>query len=391
VYSKGEYHFVGSYLVNQCSLSAYGTNSAFVHATGPTPLGPFTFQDQILPPFHHGAQSGRMPDGSFYIVGDGIDTPASTVQTNCNNGNMVVSGRRHLKTKKATSGVYAYGNSPQDYHIVATSTSMDGPWTVRNVMHTDLKPVSGWSCNVTNLSPLVLNNGTIVMAFRSRSCISDSIQASTCGNMCQFIGLAVSNNGWDGPFVKQANPIAELQGNEDPFFWQDARGYHMLMHGKIVCGQAGVNTCGALGFSQDLVNWYLSPFPTYTNTIELTDGTVVNFVLRQRPKILFNSDMVPMVLFNSAQISGQDYVRNVAMAFNTAAMRNYQPPAPCPPKPQFKTLCNANEKGVPRNQVQCAAIGTMNCVWCPTTKQCMYGGDPRICTAVYPDNFYDYC
>ena len=398
VYSRGEYHFVGSYMVNECALSSYGTNSAFLHASGPTPLGPFTFRDQILPPFHHGAQVGRMPDGSFYIVGDGENTPAWTWQTNCQNGNQVIKaalpqkGRRELRRKVPKSGLYAFGNSPQDFHIAAVSTSMYGPWTVYpNIMHTDLKPVSGWSCNVTNLSPLVLRNGTIIMSFRSRSCVPDSVQAATCGNLCQFIGLAVSQNGWAGPFIRQAHPIAALQGNEDPFFWQDDRGYHILMHGKVVCGGAGVGTCGSLGYSQDLVTWYLSPDPVYGATISLTSGADVTLNMRHRPKILFNSDMVPLVLYNGALVNGQSYIRNVAVAFNTAAMRNYQPPAPCPPKPQFKTLCGANEKGVPRNQAQCVALGTMNCIWCAATKLCMYGSDVRICTAEYPDNFYDYC
>ena len=331
------YHFVGSYMANQCQLPVYPTNSAWLHATAPSPLGPFIFQEQVLPPFHHGAQVGRYIDGSFYIVGDGENTPSNTWHT-CG------LGRRHLRPagKHKGGGLWAFGRSPQDYHVVATAQRMSGPWTTKVIMETDLSNIHHWSCNLTNLSPLALSNGTIVMSFRSRSCVSAAIQAVTCRNMCQFIGLAVSTNGWNGPFIKQANPIAAFTGNEDPFLWQDERGYHILMHGKLVCGYAGVGTCGSLGYSADLVNWYFSPQPAYGAQVQLSDRTVVELALRQRPQILFNSDMVPLVLYNGVQLQGESYVRNVAIAFNTAAMRNWQPPPPCPPKARWLFECETN-------------------------------------------------
>jgi len=367
-----------------------------MRATGKSPLGPFTFQEHIVPPFHHGAHVDRAPDGTYVVFGDGEDTPSWTVQTNC-----FYWGRRNLRgaiineatttTTARANTVYGHGTSPQDYHIVATSSSIRGPWTQHVIMQTDLSNINSWSCNVTNLAPMFLANGTIVMAFRSRSCVADAIQAVTCGYYCEFIGLAVSTNGWQGPFIKQANPIAELTGNEDPFLWQSSRGYHILMHGKIVCGLGGINTCGSLGFSEDLVTWYMSPFPVYGQAVTFSGGNQADLALRQRPKILFNSDGVPLVLYNGGQLQNQGFVRNFAFAFNTAAMRNWVPPPPCPPKPQFKTLCLATPKGVLRTAAQCAQLGSTNCVFCPNLNKCMYGGSDQICTALKPENFYNYC
>jgi len=105
----------------------------------------------------------------------------------------------------------------------------------------------------------------------------------------------------------------------------------MLLHSKLVCGVGGINTCGGLAFSEDLANWYISPYAAYGANVQLSGGSV-NLALRQRPKIIFNSDGIPLVLYNGAQLQGQLYVRNLAFAFNTAPMINWSPPPPCPPK-----------------------------------------------------------
>ena len=58
---------------------------------------------------------------------------------------------------------------------------------------------------------------------------------------------------------------------------------------------------------------------------------------------------------------------------------------------EFMTLCQTNEKGVLRTSAQCAALGAVNCVWCAGLNMCMFGSSPLICSAKYPDRFYDYC
>lgn len=417
IYSNSKYHFIASYMRGQCDVFGnYGTQSAFLRATGNHPLGPFEFSEEILPPFHHGAQIERAPNGEYVVFGDGRNMPQSTVKTNCKGGfyrslraaaNLTEDGEDEEddgldasgKPKRATGGLYPWGNSPNDVHIAATANTMEGPWTQHTLegLSTNVANPTLWSCNKTNLAPLILKNNTVIMGFRSKACV----ETSKCGNNCQKIGIAVSHTGVRGPYTIRQK-IDALDANEDPFLYSNKRGYFMIMHGKTTCGpsQADINTCGSLGYSPDTYTWYMSPFAAYTGLIEFdqaaTGKTSETLFFRHRPKMLMSNEGGPLVLYTSGQRKGYAYTRNFAMAFNVPEMRNYRAPPVCPPKP-FKNTCTTFTRRETmvynRTELNCQMFAEANgCNFCKNLGLCMPGrGDERICQAASPESFYKHC
>ena len=312
-----------------------------MRATSQHPAGPWKFQGEVLPPFHHGAHVERYIDGTYLIYGDGRPTPKFTVKNNCavakpnkedeqeSNRRALRNARRELKKKnkpkKPKVNVYPRGDSPNDVHIVAYAKSMEGPWTEHQLnIKTDMsRGLQKWDCNITNLAPWILPNGTVVMGFRAKPC-------NECtGHGCQRIGIAVSNNGFKGPFVKRENFLEGLEENEDPYLWKNERGWHFIFHGKTQCGnkQSDTNTCGTYAYSKDSFEWFLSPFPFYDGNVvfdqEKTGKNVERLEYRHRPKLVFDAYGNPSVLYNAGQRFRDPYQRNFAFTFNTEAMRYF--------------------------------------------------------------------
>jgi len=334
--------------------------------------------------------------------------PTSTVHTNCKatalpgNAPFLGSYKKKAKSPKSTSptNLYPLGDSPNDVHFVYSSSTMTGPWSLHFLtqLQTNINAFDSWNCNKTNLSPVMLPNNTVIMSYRSKSCVAMSKQSRECGKGCQNIGIAVSDDGPMGNYVLRPRKIDALSGDEDPFLWKNPRGWLMVMHGKTVCGssQQEVNTCGALGYSLDSYTWYLSPFPAYTGTVtfdpSVRTGTE-SLYLRQQPKILFSNEGVPLALYNAGQRYTEPYTRNFAFAFNVSDMRNYEAPPPCPPTPFINICTSFVRSGYTYNHTQngCEMLGAANCIWCGNQNLCLPGSDPRICSAPSIAVFYAHC
>ena len=398
------------------------TTAAFLRATSPNPDGPFEFQEEVLPPFHHGAHLVKLPDQTFAIFGDGINTPESVVKFCAPNvrGRRLLNWlwesvmaddpinfdehdfeavvdasseeefeyddeddeddfqgerrnlrRRRRKKPKGNGGLYKLGSAPNDILMVAHSESITGPWKQLEIMRTDMKRFNKWDCNVTNPAPVVLPNNTIVMGFRSKSCVPMGKQK--CGRDCQRIGIMVSHNGWEGPFVKRGKPITELNGNEDPTMWKSKRGWHMIMHSKTACGlnQRAVNNCGSMGYSPDSYTWYQSPWPVYTGAhFQWSNGKADKFTLRHRPKMMIDDATgQPMYLYNAVRRPGIREVHNIAFPFNTPVVRaQIWKPKRCPSVKALNT-CSTLKRG------QCK-VWRKECEWC--------GGRAGSCKPRFP-------
>lgn len=401
LFADGKWHFVASYMENQCDIWDYGTNSAYLRATADRPWGPFVFQETVLPPFHHGAHVDRSPEGKFLIFGDGKDMPDSTVKKNCNVFGPPGRGLRtddgEAKKKNGDSTLYPRGDSPNDVHMVAVADKITGPWQQHIILKTDFsRGENAWDCNVTNLAPWINEDGSIIMAFRSKPCVPMSSIIDKCGRLCQSIGIAESANGWRGPFIKRPDEIANLAGNEDPFLWKSKRGWHMLLHGKFICGtdQESVDTCGAMAYSLDSYTWFYSPFPAYEGTVEFEGRRSETLEYRHRPKITFDNYGVPMVLYNGAKRFNRPYIQNMAFRFNTVATHEFRQPASCPKSGWTYDSCGYNTyKGQKRKRdaTGCASIGPNKCLWCPKAKLCVPAGSRDICDAPDPTLFYAHC
>lgn len=427
IYDKGKWHWVGTYIVNACDLWSYPTNSAFMRAEADHPMGPFEFKQQLLPPFFHGAHVTRGFNGEFHIFGDGRIMPSRTVQNNCHYN------RRGLRASEETfdfesdiapepsslgrdlqDDLYPLANSPNDVHIVATSDSLEGPWDMDIHYIDELKtrnPRSAkrrWNCNMTNLAPVLEGDSTVVLAYRSKACMSP--RQLKCGKSCQHIGIARSTNGVKGPYELREQEIPELTGNEDPFMWKTERGYFLIMHGKTQCGgrQSDTNTCGTLAYSEDTFTWYLSPMPAYVGDVFFTEEAQAERVrrgmspqetllLRHRPKITFDRHGRPLVLYCSGQRFGERFVRNFAFAFNTPWMKNFHNPPDCESKPEVNRCSTHKRRGFeyPVSVNGCKMLGWTGeeCIYCQGSDRCMPGteDDQSICDSGSIEEHYAHC
>lgn len=188
----GVYHLFASAFINGCGLRTWTTNSVAIHATSPSPLGPFTFVGRALPFYHHNVQPIRAPDGTFLIFAIGMvpdPTPAR-----CGGGG-------------APRAPPPLGHGFESTEVWSAPT-VDGPWSPVEVAGS----VNGRNImNSTNPSPFFhpSGNGTIVVMGHSAT--------------HQFhVSVAPS---WRGPYSAPRslfNTSVDGYTGEDPFLWFDA-------------------------------------------------------------------------------------------------------------------------------------------------------------------------
>eukprot|EP00729_Bicosta_minor_P004680 gene4680-9723_t len=227
------------------------------------------------------------------------------------------------------------------------SGNPSGPWEYHtNVFPNNTRAGIRWVTAVTNPAPLVLPNGTALMAFHGVEPKGTAID----GVGGEAPGIAVAES-WRGPFrllnkepiFNSLNPYVALNGTagqavfrgEDFFLWQDTvpgRGwYHLLWHVKqpFAYESSGWKMSGSMAWSIDGVHWTPCATEAYNNspewvpaaaagTVDGTRGgvgggdlrwTMHNLTSRQRPLLHFG-DVTnpgrPTHLYNGVQNCSQD-------------------------------------------------------------------------------------
>jgi hypothetical protein len=252
------YHIFVSELSPGCGLSTWLPGSHIIHATAPTPTGPFTLQDQVMPTFHHNPHITVAADGTYLLYFNGRMFPANDVQNcelnatgpvpyhgggNCtNHADCIAAGgptNGAHSANKCTDGKCACEHHFWGLHCeklvetvnLLTSRSLSGPWSqllpdgapffTDGVSSLAMSAVSGWP----------LANGSVVLAY----CRAPDL------------GIAIAPH-WKGPYRRLSLPgpggaknyslVAPLggrynsKGSEGPFLWRDKRGtWRMIFHG----------------------------------------------------------------------------------------------------------------------------------------------------------------
>lgn len=188
-----------------------------------------------------------------------------------------------------------------------------------------------WDCATQNPAVVILDDDSVIMAYRGHVCV-DSWPASFFDPPNEYIGLATAPS-WkclvdgscnftritDEPlFSKQELCSAQMKNwlggcnLEDPVFWQDSRGFHMLFHGGNISstqynywGDFG-QTQGAYAYAKNATGpWTLvpnspdSPWPGQTPAmLNFDNGTSTKLWRRQKPGMLFNAQGRPTHVIN---------------------------------------------------------------------------------------------
>ena len=318
----GIWHMFVSGMSHKCPLEKFATNSMAVHATSKNPGGPYQLEDIPLPEFHHSVSVLRVNKTTLALFTEGITTNGLNVN-HCDGSNSSNYAEEH----------YSGHLAPDDHMGVSLSNSgPGGPWEEHFIFKTNLSELGNWNCNWSNPSPLIFENGTVLMMYRGTSCIHDHPRPckNETINLCEHQGIAIADS-IDGPFRDRQGMISELSGNEDAVFFRTKRGYAAMFHSKNACGQTpeGGATCGSLAHSKDTWSWTLNKEPCYNATVEWRehngDVTVDKFLSRQRPKIIFSKDgITPLYLTNgvlASEVGGGGMEFTVAIPFNVPENR----------------------------------------------------------------------
>ena len=290
----GRWWLLVSEMASGCPLWLFENNSYVARAVSDAgPGGPYRHVDTVRAPFSHSVQAiGPTPDGFYVLYFIGL--PDSAAVIDC-----------------AANGVpphYVHPNPPSmNVLSVAWARSLAGPWASRPLFSPNASAPSAWDCAKTNPAPLLLSNGTVLLAFRSTPCPGGG------GNGGEYLGLASASH-WNTTIysVRGAPAVAPSDGtgyHEDPCLFEDARGrLHMISHNQgpnNVCNRTGSQSCGAHLYSRDGSSWAVSKSAVY-DLLELKNGTAILPATRQRPQLVLDAaTRAPLWLFNGAMLVGK--------------------------------------------------------------------------------------
>ena len=287
----GRYHLFASRWPKRLPFHpGWMTNSEVVRAVGDRPEGPFEFQEVVLP-----------ARGAEYW--DGRATHNPTIRKHGDTYLLFYIGSTHpfadpggdLSLDDAHT-IVARSNKRIG---IATAKSLEGPWTRRDEPILDVEPGTFYSFLTSNPSPVVHEDGSVLMVFKSRMWEGERGDPEHSRMM---LGVARAPH-YLGPYevvgdepIFSATRFGEV---EDPFVWKTPDGYAMIakdMTGDLV----GEKHAAIYALSPNGTDWRLAPTPkAYSRTLRFDDGTTRTMGQLERPFVYFE-DGRPALLLGAA-------------------------------------------------------------------------------------------
>lgn len=237
------------------------TDSEIVHATSETTCGPYQFSELAL---------GKR--GMQYWDGQSCHNPK--IVRYKDKYILFYMGSTHpfephpLGKKSDRAGKHCIVGRSNKRVGIAVANSPYGPWQRFDAPILPTKPNTFYSFLTSNPSPVIHDDGSVLLMFKARA-----YEENAPGNMT--IGLARADN-YLGPYeVIGDNPIFgpdNLGVIEDPSIWLDNEGYHMLAKdmGDSICGE---HHAGILCHSDNGLDWRLDANPlAYSKHIAWENG-----------------------------------------------------------------------------------------------------------------------
>ena len=268
----GKYHMFASCWPKEVPMHpGWLIKSQIVRAVSDTPIGPFQFEEVVLP-----ARSPRYWDGVATHNPHIIKVNDTYV--------LYYMGTTHPFTDNESMQVRVIAARANKRIGIATSKSVYGPWERRNAPILDTRPEYFDSFLVSNPSPCVLQDGTVYMMYKARDYVENS--KFTFGTMTLGIASAKAYNDVYTPICDRPVFTDDIQ-LEDPYIWYDEDGFNLMakdMYGNV-CGQ---EYGGIHALSKDGVQWEIKKDKLfYTRDILWDDGVVRKMGNLERPFILF--------------------------------------------------------------------------------------------------------
>eukprot|EP01051_Picozoa_sp_SAG22_P001380 SAG22_NODE_53_length_24242_cov_158.884231_20_plen_1178_part_00 len=298
---NGTYHLWDNSVCEDAACMHY--DAQFVHATASTFDGPFRAESIAFA----GAECPHVTAAGGYYYMLGVDHLKINATTNCTGGrptSQPLPRDTVVPSKTKPPATYQEADTGTSAWFIARASHPSGPWTMSypalvlsnaSTATVDASAESGLLLG-NNACALSLRNGSIVVAYRY-----NTAQAG----MSWRVAVAVGSS-WKGPFTIIKAPVVDLP-NEDPFIFQNRRGYHILTHHFNTSSSLQTYTAQHL-YSTDLLNWSAGPLAPYSTTVDF--GTkpplgfaepVVTFDRRERPALVLDSSGNPELLISGVE------------------------------------------------------------------------------------------
>lgn len=286
----GKYHmFASRWSLDYPMHPGWLVASEVVRAVSDTPVGPYKFQEVVLPargPQYFDGRSTHNPHitkcGDTYILYYmGSTHPFPEVKN-----------PSKLKHEDYIT-VVARANKRIG---VATSKSIFGPWKRSDTPILFPRPDYFDNFFTSNPAPCIDKNDGCTMIYKTRAYLSCLDAPFLHGSMS--FGVAKSMNTTEGFSQMLDIPLFDGEGfeMEDPFIWIDQDGYNLMakdMKGNV-CGE---KMGGIYAFSEDGIQWNLKrDFLFYSRSILWDDGVVREMGNLERPFLLME-DGKPICAF----------------------------------------------------------------------------------------------
>eukprot|EP01059_Diplonema_ambulator_P028158 TRINITY_DN46895_c0_g1_i1.p1 TRINITY_DN46895_c0_g1~~TRINITY_DN46895_c0_g1_i1.p1 ORF type:complete len:338 (+),score=63.98 TRINITY_DN46895_c0_g1_i1:23-1036(+) len=228
----GLYHMYACAMSEGCDLNAFFSNAVVIHATSPTPQGPYTPTGVTLSHLDPPASSWdgliqgnpnilRSPNGTYilyYLGSTALDVPP----VNCTAGDTP-----HLAGASICSNTSLIPYNPvcRQQIGLAYSPTPTGPWTRRSQPILGPGPSSAWDdLFVTNPAVHIFKNESALLIYKARS--KENVGAMHTG--------VASAEHWMGPYTRRqpSVPIPIPSDCEDAGIYYDEgmAVFRMLMH-----------------------------------------------------------------------------------------------------------------------------------------------------------------
>ena len=303
--NDGKYHmFVSRFPKSLPFHPGWMVASEIVHAISDTPEGPYKFSDIALPA--RGAQ-----------YWDGRSTHNPRILEYQNKYYLIYMGSTHPFANPTydqltlDSPWCTVGRSNKRIGL-AIADSPYGPWKRFDEPILKTKPNTFYSFLVSNPSPIIQEDGSVMMIFKGRTYVGDDKFSDMA------LGMAYAPS-IEGPYtvLNNGQPIFQVDGQgeaEDPFLWKDSRGYHAIFKDHVAkfTGEKGG---GVMAHSPNGIQWTIDKDPkAYSRTVEWEDAKVEMQGQLERPFLLFENGKATHAFF--ATMNGAGGFDNATQSWN---------------------------------------------------------------------------
>lgn len=276
---KGQVHVFYSRWDAKLGMGGWLRGSEIAHAIAKKPEGPYEYVETVLAP-----------------------RPGYWDATTCHNP--------HIQFVDGLYCLFYMGNSNGKTNTkrigLATSKSLNGPWTRSEKPLLDVAEKGSWDDHcTTNPSFIKDNEGKYRLYYKSWN-DSDYVNGTGSIKGNRKYGLVVSDS-LLGPYKRiPENPIVDFSNLgdnkqvEDAYIWLDSKGYHMLMRDMGFYN----HTVGLYFDSEDGIHWGEPKIGWFGLNAYVKEPTppanLKKYGRLERPQLLFKNGK-PAYLFNAAQ------------------------------------------------------------------------------------------